>query len=126
MEFVPDIEKARRIAAVVNGFSNSKPDDLGGLVAETLAREAPDLQTLAAACTMVKPMTANFGWHEQMRLALTAPLQAAMVESQVAAQAALSVAADRLARRNYWVATASLIAAGLSLLVSLAQALHVV
>lgn len=118
MQFAPDIEKARRIADTVNGFNNQNPDDLGGLVADVLMRESPDLKTLAAACGMVRPTTSNPAWHEQMRLALTAPLQAAMVEAQVAAQERLSTAADKLAGRNYAVALVSLFVSLCSLVVT--------
>ncbi|WP_266182385.1 hypothetical protein [Dyella humicola] len=117
--FAPDIEKARRIAQAVNKAGSD--GDVSESAHNVLAEEQPDLQTLAAAIGMLVPTSTNAAWHAQMRLALTAPLDVAIVEANMASQDALSTAADKLAKRNLYVSLASMFVALVSLIVAIAS-----
>jgi len=122
MEIVPDAESAR---SIISDLQNARTYSEVGTVMESLARSTEaSAATLALAVASYPLDVQNQQFWEHKRQALANVLKLELTKLQIEAQDHLSVAADRLARRNYWVATASLIAAGLSLIVSMAQAFH--
>lgn len=115
MELSPDKVQAQRIADSVNAADS---DSIRSALFNLIDAEKPSIDTLALACGLLKPSAPNANWHEQMRLALSAQLQAMLTKAQIESQQHLSDAADKLARRNFYVSVASMIVAVVSLVVA--------
>ncbi|WP_250626737.1 hypothetical protein [Pinirhizobacter soli] len=119
MEIGPDIDDARLIVARLTTAGSYEA--VGELIREIAEAEEPKPATVALAIAWYGTEPARLDFSAIKRTALKGALQVELAKSQIVSQERLSTAADRLAKRNYYVATASLIVAGVSLLATTLQ-----